>query len=62
MSTLETVLATARRGGLHLVRLQMDQGDGVDTVSMELAATDPELLDLFCHRLRNLLNVFAIET
>jgi acetolactate synthase regulatory subunit len=62
IGTLEAVLATARRGGLQLVSLTMQQGDGRESVALELAATDRDLLDLFCRRLENIVDVSAISS
>jgi acetolactate synthase regulatory subunit len=61
IDTLEAVLATARRGGLHLARLQMHARDPHDQVVLELIARDSDLLDLFVHRVRNLFGVYSIE-
>ena len=60
IGTLEAVLATARRGGLHLVSLHVQQGDFTDMVAIELGATERHLLDLFYRRLENIVNVSAI--
>ncbi len=61
IDTLEAVLATARRGGLQLARLQMHARDAHDQVVLELIARDSDLLDLFVHRVRNLFGVYGIE-
>lgn len=61
IDTLEAVLAIARRGGLRLSRLHLTARDTDDLVSIELLASEHDLLDLFEHRLRNLINVSNIE-
>jgi acetolactate synthase regulatory subunit len=61
IDTLEAVLATARRGGLQLARLQMHARGAHDQVVLELIARDSDLLDLFVHRVRNLFGVYSIE-
>ena len=61
IDTLEAVLAIARRGGLRLSRLHLTTRETDDLVSMELLAGEHDPLDLFEHRLRNLVDVFNIE-
>lgn len=61
IDTLEAVLAIARRGGLRLSRLHLTARETDDLVCIELLASEHDLLDLFEHRLRNLVNVFNIE-
>lgn len=59
--TLEAVLAIARRGNLRLMRLHVQASASDNLVSMELQADDPDLLDLFDARLRNVIGVHGIE-
>lgn len=62
LDTLEAVLAIARRGGLRLARLQLIPRAAHDAVHMELLAPDPDLLTLFEARVRNLVDVYDLET
>ena len=57
MSTLEAVLATARRGGLTLARLTFTEGPKVYQALIGVQADDPDQLGLFQLRLNNLLDI-----
>lgn len=62
LDTLEAVLATARRGGLRLRRLRLDPNGNDDLVYIRLSADEPDLLDLFCTRLANIIGVHEIRS
>jgi len=57
LDTLEAVLAIARRGGLHLEKLNLNN----HRVAAELRADDADLLTLFSARLHNLIGVHDIS-
>ncbi|SHG46254.1 hypothetical protein [Massilia sp. CF038] len=57
LDTLEAILAIARRGNVHLTRLQVERTE----VAMELGADDPDLLSLFSARLHNVIGIYDIR-
>lgn len=57
LDTLEAVLAIARRGGLRLAKLSLDDLK----VAIELRADDADLLALFSARLHNVIGVYDIS-
>ncbi|MEJ7804501.1 MAG: hypothetical protein WKG03_01070 [Telluria sp.] len=59
LDTLEAVLAIARRGGLRLSGLV--HAGRTSRCCMHLLAPEPDLLDLFEARLRNVIGVHDIE-
>lgn len=60
LDTLEAVLAIARRGGLHLAALELDSSAADDVIFLDLRAREPDLLDLFMTRLRNVIEIIEI--
>lgn len=60
MSTLEAVLATARRGGLTLARLTFTEGPMVHQALIGVQANEPDQLELFLLRLNNLLDISKV--
>jgi hypothetical protein len=57
LDTLEAVLAIARRGGLRLAKLNLEDHQ----VAVELRADDADLLALFSARLHNVIGVHDIS-
>jgi hypothetical protein len=53
LGAIEAVLATARRGGIDLLRMELAAG----TLALHLCAADTERLDLFTARLDNLIGI-----
>lgn len=60
LDTLEAVLAIARRGGLQLAALELDSSAADDIVSLNLRASETDLLDLFMTRLHNVIEITEI--
>ena len=60
LDTLEAVLAIARRGGLQLAALELDNRAADDTIFLNLRAPDADLLDLFMARLYNVIGISDI--
>jgi hypothetical protein len=58
LDTLEAVLAIARRGGLRLANLNLNN----HRVAVDLEAEDADLLALFSARLHNVIGVHDIAT
>jgi acetolactate synthase regulatory subunit len=61
IDALEATLAIARRGGLQLCALQLRSREQHDAIYLELQASEPNLLDLFLARLRNVIGIGAID-
>ncbi len=61
LDVIEAVLAIARRGGLQLQALQLRSRSSDDAAFLALAAPDTDLLDLFLHRLHNVIGVHDID-
>lgn len=61
LGTLETVLATARRGGLQLDHLQFTLAPQGAAVHLAVCAEESDRLDLFALRLDNLLGVRSVQ-
>ncbi len=57
ISTLEAVLSAARRGGLSLAAITFVEGPHHGCASMRIHCADEDRVDLFLHRLRQLLDV-----
>lgn len=57
MSTLEAVLATARRGGLTLTGFTYTAGDDRHSAAIEVQADDANRLELFVLRLGNVIDI-----
>ena len=61
LGTLETVLATARRGGLQLDHLQFTLQPRGAAVQLAVSADESDRLDLFALRLGNLFGIRQVE-
>ncbi|QYF92084.1 hypothetical protein KY495_15045 [Massilia sp. PAMC28688] len=60
LDILEAVLATARRGGLHLGALRVHNKERNNAVHLRVRVGDPHLLDLFELRLNNIIGVHEL--
>ncbi len=57
LATLESVLATARRGNVAITRFQMEPARHDQELWLDASASEPELLDLFVARLSNIIGL-----
>lgn len=60
LDTLEAVLATARRGGLELHALHLVRHAHDTAVALAIGTNDADRIDLFKHRLRNIIGVLDV--
>ena len=61
LGTLETVLATARRGGLQLDHLQFTVQPQGASMQLAVSADESDRLDLFALRVDNLYGIRHVE-
>ena len=61
LGILENVLATARRGGLQLAQLRLQQRRDSASVELAVSAAEAEQLDLFAARLNNVIGVISLD-
>ncbi|MES2295649.1 MAG: hypothetical protein V4582_01345 [Pseudomonadota bacterium] len=61
LDALEMALAIARRGGLGLHSLQLRSREDADAIFLDLHAPDPDLLELFIARLRNVVGIDGLS-
>jgi hypothetical protein len=62
LDALEMALAIARRGGLGLHALQLRSREDADAIFLDLHAPDPDLLELFIARLRNVVGIDGVTS